>query len=541
MVSSRPSRSTVYSSRGMVSSASPLAASAGTQVLNSGGNAFDAAVAMAAVEGVTLPSKCGLGGDLFAILYQASTGRLQSISSVGPAPSGATLEMYKSQGHDIVPPVGPLTITVPGEVAGWEHIHRNFGTKPFDQLLEPAIGYAEEGFPITPWIGEEFVEYVEQLAKIPATARILVNGHCPYKEGDVLVQKDLARSLRRVASGGADEFYRGELSRELVKDLQDCGAPFAEDDLAKHSIEIQEPPLAGTYRGHTIYQTSPPSQGFLLLEILNILEGWDLASLGHNTAETIHLMVETKKLAYADRNKYAGDPRIVAWPLDEILSKDYAAQQLERIDLGRAAETVAPSIPVHADGDTSYFCVVDGEGNCVSLIHSISGPFGSRIVGESTGIMLNNRAGSFNLLEGHPNCIEPGKRPMHTLNCYIVFKDELPFIVGGTPGFDFQPQGNTQMITGLIDFGLGVQEVVDVARWFSLPGTNPRTYANPYRVFLEEDMPEETVKGLEARGHTVSFPNENVFGRVQLIVFDRERGILAGGSDQRSDGHSRAI
>ena len=538
MTTPRPSRSIVYSRNGMVVSASPLAASVGINVLLDGGNAFDAAIAVAATETVTMPSKCSLGGEAFAVMYQASTGKVIGITSSGAAPTGATPAFYQSKGHQFIPRIGPLSITVPGEVQALEDIHRRFCTVPFQKLLEPSIAYAEEGFPITPVIGTEFELNAESIAQTPSAAAIFLNGDRPYRGGDVLVQKDLAKSLKKVAEGGADEFYRGSLAKDMVKSLKDAGATFTEEDFANHKLEIQAEPLNGTYRGNTIYESSPPSQGFLLLAMLNILEGFDLASMGHNTAESIHLMVEAKKLAYADRNTHAGDPWFSDWPLEKLLSKEHASRQRELIDPTRAATEVGPPLAVPADGNTAYIAIADSEGNCVSFIHSVFKSFGSEFVADGTGILFNNRMTGFRVEDGHANSVAPGKRAMHTLNCYLVFKDGVSVLIGGSPGADQQPQANCQMLTGLIDFELGLQEVVDAPRWSSTPGTNPSTMERPYDLQLEDEMPEATVKGLEGKGHKIGWSKADIFGRVNLLALDHQRGIMAGASDPRADGHA---
>jgi gamma-glutamyltranspeptidase/glutathione hydrolase len=535
-------RSPVFTKGGIVCSTSPLAASAGARVLLEGGNAFDAAITVAAVEAVTVPPMCGIGGDVFAILYHAPSGRLVGINGSGGAPSGATPEFFRSRGYTKMPLEGPLSISVPGEVDAWETIHREFCTWPFKRLLDPAIGYAEEGFPVLPKLSPYFATSADKLARYPSSASVFLKEGRPLKAGDVLVIPGLAESLRRIAEGGAEEFYRGDLARAMVKAIREAGGLFTYEDFASHRTEVYEP-ISTTYRGYTVYQTRPPSQGLLLLEMLNILEGFDLASLGHNTAETIHLMVEAKKLAFADRNRYAGDPSFVGMPLEELISKEWAARRRSLIDPGRASAEVPAGVLAEADGDTSYFCIVDREGNAVSFIHSLSNAFGSGFfVAGETGILLNNRAGrGFSLEEGHPNLIAPGKRTMHTLNCYMVFKDGRPWLVGGTPGGDFQPQGNAQIITDLIDFGLEPQEAVEAPRWWSFPGTDPDTIESPFEVRVEPGMPEETLQGLRAKGHRVVTYSEGIsHGVVQLIMFDHERGIKIGASDPRGDGHAAA-
>ena len=541
MSSTRLARQLVYGRRGMVCSNSPLSAAAGLKTLQEGGNAFDAALAVAGAEAVTMPPMCGLGGDSFILVHEAATGRVTGIGSSGVAASGASSEYYREQGLKSMPLDGPHAVGVPGEVAAWEEFHNRFCTKPMDELLQTAIGYAEEGFPVPPKIAGSFAEAADKLGRFPSSARVLLAGGRVPGEGDLLVNQDLARSLRRVAQGGAEEFYRGGLAREMVEALNGAGGLFSVDDFAGHQLDVYEP-IATTYQGHTVYQTRPPSQGFLQLEILNLVEGSGLSGLGSQmggaSPQAIHQMVEAKKIAYGDRNRLAGDPRIVEWPLDELISKEYAERRRSEIDSDRAGGQAPSRTPVSADGNTTYFCVADGAGNAVSWVHSLSNGFGSGFIAGNTGIIMNNRAGrGFSLEAGHPNEFAPGKRTMHTLNCYLTLKDGKPSIVAGTPVGDFQPQCGVQIITNLLDFGLGPQEAVEAPRWWSYPGTDPATIDTVMELRVEPEMPDATVKALEALGHKVARRKSGVYdGKVQLIVMDQDRGVLMGAADPRGDG-----
>jgi gamma-glutamyltranspeptidase / glutathione hydrolase len=538
----RLSRHLVYGCRGMICSNSPLAASAGLKALHEGGNAFDAALAVAAMEAVTIVPACGLGGDAFILIYDAATGQITGINSSGVAATGATSDYYRAQGYPTMPLDGPHAVSVPGAVAAWEVVHRRFCTKPFASLLDSAIGYAEEGFPLPLGIARSFASNAAKLAKFPSTASVLLRVGVPPKEGDRLTNPDLARSLRSVAAGGADEFYRGALARTMVQGLRAGGGLFTAADFAGHQAEVYEP-ITTTYRGHTVSQTRPPSQGFLLLEMLNLVGGFELAGLGQNSAAAIHLMAEAKKIAYADRNRLAGDPRFVDWPLLELISKAYADERRSDILRDRVNAGLAAQQPVEVDGDTSYFCVADGAGNCVSWIHSLSNAFGSGYIAEGTGVLFNNRAGrGFSLTPGHPNEIAPGKRTMHTLNCYLTTKNGRPVIVGGTPGGDFQPQCGIQILTNLIDFDMDPQAAVEAPRWWSFPGTDPATITRDMELRVEAEMPEATVHDLEAMGHRVVRRRPGIYdGKVQLIVRDPQRGILMGASDPRGDGAAVAL
>jgi gamma-glutamyltranspeptidase/glutathione hydrolase len=525
----------------MVCSNSPLAASAGIKTLQDGGNAFDAALAVAATETVTIIPSCGMGGDSFIVVYEAATGQVTGINSSGAAAAGATLDYYHGKGFSEMPLEGPHAVSVPGEVAAWELFHQRFCTRPFGQLLDTAIGYAHEGFPLAPGIGRGFKGSLNKLAQFPSTTSVYFHDGRPPAEGDMLANRDLARSLNRVIEGGADEFYQGGLAREMVQGLNDAGGVFSLDDFAGHQAEIYDP-ITTTYRDHTVYQTRPPSQGLITLEMLNLIEGFDVAPMGHNSADAIHLMVEAKKIAYDDRNRLAGDPKFIEWPLHELISKGYADGKRGEIDLSRASAIERQLLPMDGDGDTTYFCVADGAGNCVSWIHSLSNGFGSGFVAPGTGVLFNNRAGrGFSLRPGHPNAIAPGKRTMHTLNCYLTTRNGLPAIVGGTPGGDYQPQCGVQILTNLIDFGINPQQAVEAPRWWSFPGTDPATIGTPIELRVEPGMPEEAIAGLEARGHKVARRRPGVYdGKVQLIVLDQERGVLMGASDPRGDGQAAA-
>lgn len=536
------SRATVMTKGGIVSSTSPLAASTGLRVLAEGGNAFDAAIAVAATETVTVPAMCGIGGEVFALLYEAGTRKVTGITSTGPAPGRATPEFFRSRGYASMPNLGPLAVSPPGEVAAYQHINDTFGTRPLTKLLEPAIGYAEEGHPITPRMGRIFQSSAQKIQTFPSTSRIFLGKDgLPLGEGDILVQPDLARTLRRIGEGGAEEFYRGGLARDIANAFERAGGILDQDALASQEIEVYEP-LTTTYRGHTVLENRPPSQGMMLLMMLNIIEGFDMASLGHLGPEGIHLMIEAKKLAFADRNVYLADPRREAVPIEQLLSKEHAAGRRELID-PRSAATGLPAAPLVPTGtDTSYFCLADSEGNAVSFIHSLYAAFGSGFVAEGTGITFNNRQFGFRLQEGHPNTVAPGKRPMHTLNAFMVLKDGDPFVVAGTPGADFQVQGNTQFITGIVDYGLGPQEVVDAPRWLSNPGSIPTTMDEPYSLQLEPGMPDEVARKLGEMGHTTTWGQEGIsHGILQLIQFDRRRGVKMGASDPRGDGHAVAM
>lgn len=530
-------RDAVLAKNGLVASAHPLASLAGVNILQRGGNAVDAALAMALVTNVVLPNMCGPGGDAFIILHHASTRETVAINGSGKSPLRARPEYYLNLGYQSMPLDGLLSVAVPGAVDAYFQVHRMFGTRPMTELVKPALDYARNGFPVTPKLSREIGEARGKLSASPAAARIFLRDGEPLKPGDLLRQADLGETLSTIASGGPEVFYRGEIARAIVQFSQRNGGLLEGEDLAGQRSEVYEP-LRTTYRGFEVRQTAPPSQGFMVLEALNILEGYDLAGLGAGSPAVIHRMVESKKLVYADRLRYAGDPSFVKFPLRGLLHKGYAARQREKIDESRVLTGEMAGQPWPFDGNTTYFAVVDREGNAVSFIHSLSHSFGSGVVVEGTGILLNNRAGrGFTLEEGHPNRLAPGKRTMHTLNCWMILQDGHPVYVGGTPGGDGQPQWNVQLITSLIDFGMTPQEAVEFPRWTSFPGTDPAQVKSLAELRLEERFPLDVTRELKRRGHPVTMQGPWAGGGgAQIIKLDRERGLLEGGSDPRVEG-----
>ena len=537
-------RNTVYSGGGIVVSISPLAASAGARVLADGGNAFDAAIATAAVEAVTVPPACGVGGEPFVVLYDAKNGSVHGLNGSGKAPLAANRDFFIRRGHDFMPLQGPLAAAIPGEVMGWERINERFGTRPLASLLEPAIGYAENGYVISEELANGFRILNDKLAQFPDSRDIFTRDGAPLLPGDLLVQKNLARTLKKVASGGADAFYKGDIAREMARSIQAAGGLYTEAEFADHEVTWHDPPISSTYRGHDIYETTLPSQGFTLLEMMNILEGFDLADMGFYTAESVHTMVEAKKLAFADRNRYAGDPAFVRTPVHELISKPFAAMRRRLMTAASGFYEAGPlPAPIPGDGNTSYFCVVDKDGNAASFIHSLSMGFGSGFVAGDTGVLLNNRVGrGFSLVEGHPNVIEGGKRTMHTLNAYMVMRDGRPYLVGGTPGGDRQVAWNAQVITNVLDHGMNAQQAVEAPRWTSTPGTDPHDVDDPFVLELEGGMTDENVAELRARGHDVrTHPGRVYGGSAKLIVIDPATQVRTAGSDPRTDGHAAAV
>lgn len=531
-----PQRPESFGLRGMVACAHPVAALIGLDVLKRGGNAFDAAIAVAAAEGVLLPMMCGLGGDAFAVVHHGRKRETVAFNGSGVAAAGATPDYYTGRGFRKMPLKGVHAVSVPGAVSVYEAMWKRYCTMNWAELWEPAIRLADAGLTITDYVSRRIADEAEALARFPhSAAQFLPNGR-PPAAGERWSAPNLAGTLRAVAKGGADAFYRGEIAAKLLAFFKREGAPFSIDDFAQQQAVIYEP-ISTNYRGLTVYETAPPSQGFLVLEQLNIIEGFDLGSLGPLSAERMHLLIEAKKLAFADRNRYAGDPAYVHWPLEEFISKAHAALRRAEIDPCRARCPDGTTVAEHS-GDTSYFAVADGDGNAISFIHSLSNSFGSAVVAGETGITLNNRAGrGFSLDPAHPNVLAPGRHTMHTLNAYQVHRDGQPWMIGGTPGGDQQAQWNTQVITNVIDHGMSLRDTVEAPRWYSFPGTDPANLDRTPVVRVEQRVPEAARQALAKFGHAVETTGPwGGGGAVQLIQFDRERGWLRGASDPRPGG-----
>jgi gamma-glutamyltranspeptidase / glutathione hydrolase len=530
-------RQPVFARHGIVATGHPLASAAGLRVLMDGGNAMDAALAAAGVLGVVQPMMSGLGGDTFLVVWRASEARAYALNGSGIAPYAATPEWFTSRGHRHMPLRGMLSVSVPGAVDAMTTALARWGSGRFSlsQLLEPAIDYATHGFPVARRVAAWIAEAAPVLSRYPASASLYLPGGSPPAAGDTLSNPDLARSLRAVASGGRDEFYRGGLAKRIAAYMRDHGGLLTEREFAEHASDVHDP-LRTTYRGHTVCTTAPPSQAVILLEMLNILEGFAPDELRWGTALAIHLMVEAKKLAVADRLAYLGDPRMVDNPLETVLSKEFAARRRAEIDRRAARQSVPAGALPEAVGDTTYLCAADGEGNVVSMITSLSATFGCGEVIEGTGILLNNRAGrGFTLEEGHPNCIAPGKRTMHTLMPFLALRGERPVLAWGTPGGDGQPQWNAQAFSAFVDSGYEMQRVVELPRWTSTPTTDPARLPAPFELQMEAGFPPDTLRALEALGHTLRpAAVGEVTGGMQAIKVGE--GIFEGASDPRVDG-----
>lgn len=507
---------------GVVSTSQSLASGAGLHVLRAGGNAVDASIAAAAVLAVVEPAASHLGGDLFVIYHSAAEGRAYALNGSGNAPRAATPDLFP----DGIPLRGPLVATVPGVVHGWCEALSRWGSLPLSEVLRPAIELARDGFGIGPGISRELGMLGEMLAEFPYSREQFLSGDT--STGAVLKQPHLARTLEAIAQQGAEGFYVGEVAREMVRGIQEQGGVMTEEDLVEHASIVREP-ISTTYRGVTVLGQPPVSQGHILLQELNIAEQFDLTAMGPLSADSLHLLLEAKKLAFADRHKYLGDPDHSDVPMEWLLSREYAAQRAARVDMGRANPQPSAGRPDSSGTDTTYLAAMDSQGNSVSWIQSVFHRFGSGVVAGRTGVLLNNRMNGFTLEPGHPNTLAPGKKPAHTLNAYILLRDGVPYVVGGTPGADYQVQTNLQVITQMVDFGMNVAEANDAPWWGSEEGAHVR---------IENRLPEEVIRDLRERGHEVELIGPWGGGRTVQLIERLPDGTMLASSDLRAQGHA---
>jgi gamma-glutamyltranspeptidase / glutathione hydrolase len=526
----RGTRSPVLARRAMVATSQPLASSAGLAALRAGGNAVDAAVTAAAVLAVVEPTMTGIGGDLFALVFDPRRAVVRGLNASGRAGGGARVEAF--QGLRSVPSRGALSVTVPGVVDGWAELLREHGTFSLEQALGPAIAYARDGFPVAEVVARQWQDVEGVLARDADAARVfLPHGRAP-RAGSVFANPALARTLEAIATGGGDAFYRGPLARTFVSHLAARGGLLDERDFSAHRADWVDP-IRTSYRGVEVCELPPNTQGFVALQMLNILEADDLRSLGHNSAEYLHLLIEAKRRAFADRDAVLADPAHVPPALlARLASKAYAAERRRTIDASRAAESVTPGAgggtrqpPPVGSGDTVYLAAIDEHGVAVSLIQSLFESFGSGVVAGDTGVVFQNRGSLFSLDPAHPNCVAPAKRPMHTLIPAMALRGGRPWLSFGVMGGDMQPQGHVQVLLNLLDFGMTIQDAGDAARFRD----------SPAGVALESGIGREAREGLRARGHVV-VDTPGVFGGFQGVLVEQASGVLAGGSDMRKDG-----
>jgi gamma-glutamyltranspeptidase / glutathione hydrolase len=559
-------RPTVVARHGMVAAGHPLAAEAGLRILKAGGNAVDAAIATWAVQGEVEPGMTGLGADMFALIYLARTGEVKFINGTGFAPQGATIDFYKSKGG--LPDQGPLSIAVPGAVGGAALALKKYGTRPLAEVLAPAIEIAEQGFPITETLAGQLANGREKLEKWPSTTKIWFKDGKPLQTGDILVNPVLAKTLRAIAAQGPDIFYKGEVARNTAEFVKKSGGIITEADLRSYE-PFEDVPVRTNYRGVDVYECPPNSQGFLMLEALNILEGFDLKAMGHNSVPYLHAVTEALKLSFADRNKFVGDPKFVPnIPMKALLSKEYAAARRAQIDPDRAIEgepapgdpfkfttssaqayAVPQPAPSHVRAFnpdeilnlTTYLTVVDKDHNMVSLTSSLLSGFGSGLVVENGGFFLNDRMRYFYLEPDNVNSLQPGKRVRQTINPAMALRDGKPLLAFGTPGADTQPQTQLQFFLNVVEFGMPVQRALEQP---SVISNSFRDSYSPHAVLgkllTPAMLPQAVRDGLAAKGHKLDIRDVKGVGSVKGILIDPRTGVLHGGVSPTGDSYVMA-
>ncbi|HUH96073.1 MAG TPA: gamma-glutamyltransferase family protein [Anaerolineales bacterium] len=531
-------RSAVYGRGGMVAASQPLAVAAGLEVLSGGGNAADAAVAVAAALNVTEPTSTGIGGDMFALFFEGGTRKISALNGSGRAPAALTLERLRKEGFAELPPYHPYTITVPGACAGWFDLIEKHGTKSMGEILAPAIRLGEEGFPVAPLTSYFWQRgAARQLRSAPNGIEMTLDGRGPGA-GEIFKNPGLARTFRKIAEGGRQAFYQGEIAEAIAGVVQEAGGCLTVEDLREHSSSW-EAPISTTYRGYRVYECPPNGQGLAALIALNLLEGFDLGSLDPISPDRLHLEVEALRLAFADARWYVSDPKFSDTPLDQLLSKGYATERRKLIDPRRARLDQKRGAGL-ISSDTVYFSVVDRTGNACSFINSNYMGFGTGIVPKGWGFTLQNRGHNFDLDPGHPNGLRPRKRPYHTIIPAMATResDGSLFASFGVMGGFMQPQGHVQVFTAMADSGLNPQAALELPRFCIEDGTASGALA------LEEGIPDVLALDLAERGHRVKKVagwERALFGRGQIILRDPARGVLTGGSDPRADGCAASL
>ena len=527
-------RSEVIATNGMAATSHPLATQTALDILKDGGNAIDAAIAANAVLGLVEPTGCGIGGDLFAIVWINDDKKLYGLNSSGPAPQDMTIEKLKNMGIDKIPPYGPLPVTVPGAVAGWTALHKRFGNKSFEELFDKAIFYADNGFPVTEVIGYYLQLSSERYKDYPNFKDVWMPNGRALKKGDVFINKDLANTYKHIAKSYGKSFYSGDIAKIISKFIIEQGGFLSEDDLKKYKPEWINP-VSSNYRGFDVWELPPNGQGIAALQILNILEQHDVSSLGHNSAEYIHLFTEAKKLAYEDRAKYYADMNFADVPVEKLISKEYAVERNELISFKKAASTYDSGI--FEDGDTIYMTVADKDGNMVSLIQSNYRGMGSGMVPPNLGFMLQDRGEMFNLDPKHRNSLEGGKRPFHTIIPAFITKDDKPFVSFGLMGGGMQPQGHAQIVVNIVDFQMNLQEAGDAPRIRHFGSSQPtgETILDGGFLSLESGINNLVRSELMKLGHNLK-DEKGGYGGYQAIMKIDE--VYYGASESRKDGHA---
>ncbi len=527
-------RSVVYARHGIVAAAHPLAVQIGVDVLKKGGSAVDAAIAVNAALGFLEPMSCGIGGDLYALVWDAKTQKLYGLNASGRAPKALTADKVPPEADGTIPPFSPYAWTVPGAVDGWFALHAKFGRLPMVDVLAPAARAAREGEPVPQVIAGYFAS-AESKNKAGFAEVFLPGGRAP-KEGEIFKNPALARAYDLLAQEGRDAYYKGAIARDLVAFSQKNAGFFSMEDLAASRADWVEP-ISTDYRGVRVYEIPPNGQGITALEMLNILEGFDLKSMGRDSTAFWHTMVEAKKIAFEDRARFVADPTMAQVPVTGLLSKDYARERAKLIDPARAAPRIEAGHPPLGHGDTTYLAVADGEGNMVSLIQSNYYGFGSGYALPEWGFPIHNRGALFNLKAGLPNSLEPGKRPFHTIIPAFATKNGQPWLAFGLMGGDMQPQGHTQIIVNLIDFGMNLQEAGDAARYYHEGSSEPTgtLMTTGGELHLESGVPDDVRRDLRKMGHKIT-ETVGTYGGYQAVAWDPVQKVFAGATESRKDG-----
>ena len=532
------SRSEVIAQHGMAATSQPLATQIALDILKAGGSAVDAAIAANAALGLMEPTGSGIGGDLFAIVWDNDNKQLVGLNASGRAPQAMTLDYFRERGIDRIPKFGPLPVSVPGAVDGWFKLHDRFGRLPMTALLAPSIRYARDGFPVSQVIAQQFARNRDRIGDYPGFAETFMpNGDVPRK-GEVFRNPRLADTYAAIADKGRDEFYKGDIARKIDAYMAEQGGLLTYEDLATHKSEWVTP-VATNYRGWDVYELPPNGQGIAALQILNILEGFDITSMGFGSADYIHTFTEAKKLAFEDRAKYYADMDFADVPVDWLISKDYAEQRRKLISPDKAATTVPAGDRKLQTGDTVYLTVADADGNMVSLIQSNYRGMGSGMTPGDLGFVLQNRAELFALDASHANVVAGGKRPFHTIIPAFVMRGDEPLISFGVMGGDMQPQGHAQIIVNMVDFGMNLQEAGDAARVNHKGSSEPTgaLMSDGGTLHLERGFGADVRAELERRGHRLG-PSDGSFGGYQAIMFDKDEGVYYGASEVRKDGQA---
>lgn len=529
-------RSEVLGQNGMVASSHPLATQIGLDILKKGGTAVDAAIAVNAALGLMEPTSCGIGGDLFAMVWEAKTGKLYGLNASGTAPKRISLDYFRKNNLSRVPYYGPLSWTVPGAPDGWFELHKKFGKLDMKTILTPSIEYAEKGFPVTELIAHYWQSSVQKFKEYENFQKLYAPGGKAPQKGDIFKNPELAATYRLLAEKGREVFYTGEIARRLDAYSQRVGGFLRYDDLAEFHPEWVQP-LSVNYKGYDVWELPPNGQGLAVLQMLNMLKTMDIKSLGHNTAEYLHALIEVKKLAYEDRARFYADPRFVLLPVATLLSDAYAEKRMKLFSSEKANRKIPLDESLLSHSDTIYLTVVDKDWNAVSLIQSNYSGFGSGNVPDGLGFCIQDRGTLFSLEEGHPNVIAPGKRPFHTIIPGMASRNGKPVFTFGVMGGGMQPQGHVQVLLNILEFGMNIQEAGDAARFCHEGSSEPDEgkMTDGGTVYLESGVSPEAVRGLLGRGHAVSW-TRGIYGGYQGIWLDHERHILIGASESRKDG-----